>query len=263
MNSKLRTARIVLPVAMGVLSLVLWEAVVRGLHVSPHILPGPAAIARALVEDGPLLSAALWVTLKITAAAFASAVLVGGAIALLFSLSKWIELTFFPYAVIMQVTPVVAIAPLLIIWVDNVQVALLVCAWLVAFFPILSNTIVGLNSADHNLRDLFRLYGATPGQTLRRLRIPSAMPYFLAGVRISGGLSLIGAVVAEFVAGAGGQGSGLAYRILEAGYQLKTPRMFAALLLISCTGVLIFLATSWTSQRILRRWHESAMERES
>lgn len=263
MNPKLRTARIVLPVVMGVLCLVAWEAIVRGLRISPHILPGPADIGRALVEDWPLLSAALWVTLKITASAFVSAVLVGGAIAILFSLSKWIELTFFPYAVIMQVTPVVAIAPLLIIWVDNVQVALLICAWLVAFFPILSNSIVGLNSADHNLRDLFRLYGATPGQTLRRLRIPSAMPYFLAGVRISGGLSLIGAVVAEFVAGAGGQGSGLAYRILEAGYQLKTPRMFAALLMISCTGVLIFLATSWVSQRILRRWHESAMERES
>ena len=259
MNPTLRTARIVLPVVMGVLCLVLWEAVVRGLRISPHILPGPADIGRALVEDWPLLSAALWVTLKITASAFVSAVLVGGAIAILFSLSKWIELTFFPYAVIMQVTPVVAIAPLLIIWVDNVQVALLICAWLVAFFPILSNTIVGLNSADHNLRDLFRLYGATPGQTLRRLRIPSAMPYFLAGVRISGGLSLIGAVVAEIAAGAAGSGSGLAYRIAESGYRLNIPRMFAALLLLSAAGIVIYMGLALVSHLLLRRWHESAL----
>ena len=262
MNTSYRWRQIGLPVGLGIVCLVLWEATVRGFGISPFILPGPMAIAEALVKDWPLLSEALLVTLQITGMAFVCAVVGGGLIAILFSLSKTVETTLFPYAVIMQVTPVVAIAPLLIIWIDNVRLALLACAWLVAFFPILSNTTVGLNSSDHNLRDMFRLYRATPRQTLLKLRVPSAMPYFLTGVRISGGLSLTGAVVAEFVAGTSGQGSGLAYRILESSYQLQTPRMFAALLLISLTGVLIFLATSAVSQRILGRWHESAMDRE-
>lgn len=262
MNNRSHLRRFGLPIGLGIVCLLLWEGVVRAFGISPFIFPGPVMIGEALVEDWGLLSDALLVTLQITAMAFICAVLGGGLIAVLFSLSKTVETTLFPYAVIMQVTPVVAIAPLLIIWIDNVRLALLACAWLVAFFPILSNTTVGLNSSDHNLRDMFRLYRATRRQTLLKLRIPSAMPYFLTGVRISGGLSLTGAVVAEFVAGTSGQGSGLAYRILEASYQLQTPRMFAALLLISMTGVLIFLTTSFVSQRILSRWHESAMVRE-
>ncbi len=257
-----RNLRLALPITMGVVVLLLWEYLTRAIPISEHLLPGPLRIWRALHEDWDLLSSSLWVTLKITAMAFAAAVAGASLMAIFFSTSRFVEMTLYPYAVIMQVTPVVAIAPLLIIWIDNTAFALLTCAWLIAFFPILSNTVVGLASADHNLRDLFQLYGATPAQTLLGLRIPSAMPYFLAGVRISGGLSLIGAIVAEFVAGAGGEGSGLAYRILEAGYQLKTPRMFAALLLISLTGVVIFLFTSTVSRLLLSRWHESAMERE-
>ncbi|PYN84487.1 MAG: ABC transporter ATP-binding protein [Candidatus Rokuibacteriota bacterium] len=168
----------------------------------------------------------------------------------------------FPYAVILQVTPVVAIAPLIIIWVKNIPLALLICAWIVAFFPIVSNTTLGLNSADHNLVNLFQLYGASRRQVFWHLRLPSAMPYFLGGLRISGGLALIGAVVAEFVAGTGGSQSGLAYRILEAGYTMQIPRMFAALLMINCSGILIFLALTGLSYVILRKWHESAVERE-
>ena len=155
-----------------------------------------------------------------------------------------------------------AIAPLIIIWIGDINLSLLVCAWIVAFFPILSNTILGLSSADHNLVDLFRLYGASRWQTLRYLRLPSALPYFLGGLKISGGLALIGAVVAEFVAGTGGNASGLAYRILESSYNLKIPRMFAALFLISSAGIAIFLVTSWISHRLLHRWHESAIKRE-
>jgi NitT/TauT family transport system permease protein len=191
------------------------------------------------------------------------AVVLGVALSILFSLSKWVELSFFPYAVILQVTPIVSIAPLIIIWVDNTYLSLLICAWIVAFFPILSNTTTGLNSADHNLRNLFELYGATRWQTLRRLRLPAAMPYFLAGLRISGGLALIGAVVAEFVAGSGGVESGLAYRILESGYRLQIPRMFAALIMISMSGIVIFLAMSLITHLALRRWHESAIKREN
>jgi NitT/TauT family transport system permease protein len=160
------------------------------------------------------------------------------------------------------VTPVVAIAPLIIIWVHEPFLALLVCAWIVAFFPIVSNTTIGLNSADRNLAALFRLYGASPGQTLRLLRMPTALPYFLAGLRISGGLARIGAVVAEFVAGTGGAETGLAFRILEAGYRLAIPRLFAALFLLSLTGIVIYLALDLLSRALLRHWHESALNEE-
>jgi NitT/TauT family transport system permease protein len=192
-----------------------------------------------------------------------AAVSVGVALAILFTQSKWLEMSLFPYAVILQVTPVVSIAPLIIIWVGDINLSLLICAWIVAFFPILSNTILGLNSADHNLVNLFQLYKANRWQTLRYLRLPAALPYFLGGLKISGGLALIGAVVAEFVAGSGGNASGLAYRILESGYQLRIPRMFAALIMISVTGIAIFLLTSWISHLLLRKWHESAIKREN
>ncbi len=189
--------------------------------------------------------------------------MVGVSLAIIFTQSKWLEKSLFPYAVILQVTPVVAIAPLIIIWVGDINLSLLICAWIVAFFPILSNTILGLNSADHNLINLFQLYRASRWQTLRYLRLPAALPYFLGGLKISGGLALIGAVVAEFVAGTGGSASGLAFRILESGYRLEIPRMFAALILISLSGIAIFFLTSWIAYLALRHWHESAVRREN
>ena len=210
-----RLARITAPIAIGLVVLALWEAAVRINGTPPYVLPAPSAIMASLWTDGPSLFSSLLVTLRITLAALAAAALFGGAIALLFSRSRLLEISLFPYAVVLQVTPVVAIAPLIIIWVKEPFLALLVCAWIVAFFPIVSNTTVGLNSADRNLLALFRLYGASPGQVLRYLRIPTALPYFLAGLRISGGLALIGAVVAEFVAGTGGAETGLAFRILD------------------------------------------------
>ena len=251
--------RVLPPSLILLVGLAAWEIAVRVSHVPVYILPGPVAIVRALIQDWATLYPSLLVTLAITAGALAAATVLGVAIAVLFAQSKWIELGLFPYAVILQVTPIVAIAPLIIVWVNDTRLSLLICAWIVAFFPILSNTTVGLNSADSNLADLFRLYRASRFQTLRYLRLPAAMPYFLAGLRISGGLSLIGAVVAEFVAGTGGAQSGLAYRILESGYQLRIPRMFAALLLISLSGILLFLLLSLVSHLCLRRWHESAL----
>ena len=256
-------ARVIAPAVMGVLMLALWEGVVRGFAIPPYILPGPLLVAGTLVDDWGTLFPSLLVTLRITLEALVAAVLVGGVLAILFSLSRWIELSLFPYAIILQVTPIVAIAPLIIIWANDIDLSLLICAWIVAFFPILSNTILGLSAADHNLVNLFELYGASRWQTLRYLRLPAALPYFLAGLKVSGGLALIGAVVAEFVAGTGGNASGLAYRILEAGYQLKIPRVFAALAMISLSGVAIFLATSLVSHLLLRRWHESAIRREN
>jgi len=257
-----RLAGWLLPALVGAVALCAWEAAIRLLQVPPYIVPAPSRIALALVQDWSILGPALLYTLKIAALALAAAILGGGALALLFAGSPLIERSLFPYAIILQVTPVVAVAPLIIIWVDNTTAALLICAWIVAFFPILSNTTLGLNSADRNLGELFRLYGASRWQTLRYLRLPSALPYFLAGVRISGGLALIGAVVAEFVAGAGGRESGLAYRILESGYRLDIPRMFAALALISAAGIAIYGLLAGISHLLLRRWHESALTRE-
>ena len=256
------SARIVAPVLTGLFMLALWEGLVRAMAIPPYILPGPILVAKTLVSDWGTLWPALLVTLTITLQALLAAVLVGVLLALLFSLSRWIELSLFPYAIILQVTPIVAIAPLIIAWVDDVNVSLLICAWLVAFFPILSNTVLGLRSVDRNLLDLFELYGASRWRTLFDLRLPAALPYFLGGLRISGGLALIGAVVAEFVAGSGGRESGLAYRILESGYQLKIPRMFAALVLISAAGIAIYMLLSLVSHLLLRRWHESALKEE-
>ena len=255
--------RILAPLVIGVAVLGLWEFAVRWNEIPHYVLPGPILVGQTLVADWGTLSGSLWVTLKITFMALAAAVVVGVTLAVLFSQSKWLEMALLPYAVILQVTPIVAIAPLIIIWANDIDLSLLICAWIVAFFPILSNTILGLNSADHNLVNLFELYGASRWQTMRYLKLPAALPYFLAGLKISGGLALIGAVVAEFVAGTGGSASGLAYRILEAGYQLKIPRVFAALVMISLSGIAIFLATSLISYLLLHRWHESAIRREN
>ena len=254
---------IIAPVAIGFLALAAWEMTVRMKGIPHYILPGPLLIGQTLWNDWATLSDSLLITLRITFAALTAAVTVGVALAVIFTQSKWLEKSLFPYAVILQVTPVVSIAPLIIIWVGDINLSLLICAWIVAFFPILSNTILGLNSADHNLINLFQLYRATRWQTLRYLRLPAALPYFLGGLKISGGLALIGAVVAEFVAGSGGTASGLAYRILESGYRLQIPRMFAALILISVTGICIFFLTSALAYFALRHWHESAVRREN
>jgi NitT/TauT family transport system permease protein len=254
---------ILAPLAMGVLFLAAWEFLVRYKNIPHYVLPGPILVAKTLVADWDTLSTSLWITLRITFAALVAAVSIGVALAIVFTQSKWLEKSLLPYAIILQVTPVVSIAPLIIIWVGDINLSLLICAWIVAFFPILSSTIIGLNSVDHNLLNLFQIYGASRWQGLRYLRLPAAMPFFLSGLRIAGGLALIGAVVAEYVAGSGGSASGLAYRILEASYQLKIPRMFAALVMISLTGIAIFLVTSFISHLMLRRWHESALKREN
>jgi NitT/TauT family transport system permease protein len=258
-----RRARFLLPPVIGFISLLAWHLVVRLNDIPQYILPGPLLVGETLWNDRATLGPALLVTVQVTFLALALAVIGGVGLAVLFAQSKWLEISLFPYAVILQVTPIIAIAPLILIYVESTHVALLICAWIVAFFPILSNTTLGLNSADHNLLDQFRLYGASRWQTLRFLRLPSALPYFLGGLRIAGGLALIGAVVAEFTAGTAGKGAGLAFRILEAGYRLNIPRMFAALVLISGTGVLIFLLFTALSHLLLRRWHESAVTREA
>jgi len=252
------------------LALVAWEIGVRLSGIPPYLLPGPILVLQTLVQEWGALFPSLLITLKITIVAFIAAIVSGLFVAILFTQSKWIERSFFPYAVILQTTPIVAIAPLIILWVRQVIpgesstfVSLVICAWIVAFFPILSNTTLGLNSADHNLINLFQLYHASRWQTLLHLRLPSALPYFLGGLRISGGLALIGAVVAEFVAGTGGTQSGIAYQILMSSFNLQIPRMFAALLMTTCLGVAIFALLTLLSDLLLRHWHESAIKREN
>ncbi len=257
-----RAALGLLPVLVGLVVLAAWEALVRVQGIPPYILPGPLTIAAKLLQDWGTLSASLLVTLEVAGMALAAAVLGGGGLAILFAQSRWVEASLFPYAVILQVTPIVAVAPLILIYVRDTQLALLICAWLVAFFPVLSNTTLGLNSVDSNMMELMQLYDARRGQVLWYLRLPAAMPYFLAGLRIAGGLSLIGAVVAEFTAGTAAAGTGLAYRILESGYRLDVPRMYAALVLLSLSGIVIYGLTSLVSWLVLHRWHESAVRRE-
>jgi NitT/TauT family transport system permease protein len=234
-----------------------WEAYVRAMSVPAYILPSPSLVLETLFTDRTTLFPALLVTLKTTFGALAAAVIGGVGLAILFTQWKWVERSFLPFAIVLQVTPIVAVAPLLLIYLEA-PAAVLVCAFLVAFFPILSNTALGLASADRNLVDLFKLYRATRWQTLLHLRLPAALPYFLGGLRIGGGLALIGAIVAELAAGNAGKGAGLAFRIAEAGYRLNIPRMFAALALISATGIAIFAALSAVSSYLLGRWHESA-----
>ena len=245
------------PVLTMTVLLLGWEALVRLADIPAYTLPAPSLVARTLWNNFPSLAASWWFTLKITFGALALACAGGVAIASVFALSRRVESAFFPVAVLLQVTPIVAIAPLILIYVESTTAALLLCAWIVAFFPILSNTVLGLRAADPNLRDLLQLYGATRWQRLRLLLMPSALPYFLAGLKISGGLSLIGAVTAEMVAGAAGRETGLASRILEASFRTETPKMFAALALLVATGVLIFWLFNALSRRLLGRCHPS------
>ena len=234
-----------------------WEALVRLAHIPHYTLPAPSLVAQTLWQNFPSLAASWWFTIRITFGSLALAAIGGVAIAAVFALSRRVEAALFPLAVVLQVTPVVAIAPLILIYVESTTAALLLCTWVVAFFPILSNTVIGLRAADPNLRDLFRLYRATPWQRLRLLLVPSALPYFIAGLKISGGLSLIGAVTAEMVAGVAGRETGLASRILEASFRSETPKMFAALALLMMTGVMIFWAFNALSRVLIGRWHAS------
>ena len=256
------TLRVVVPSIIIAALLLGWELLVRINEIPHYILPAPSLVLTTLFDNWTTLWPALWFTVKLTLLSLACAVIGGVLIAIAFALFKWVEIGFFPIAVILQVTPIIAIAPLILIYVSSTTAALLLCAWIVAFFPILSNTVIGLKSADRNLRDLFQLYRASPWQTFRYLLVPSALPYFMAGLKIAGGLALIGAVVAEFTAGTAGRETGLASRILESSFRTEIPMMFAALLLVSLLGIVIFIVFAALSRAVLGHWHESEMRLE-
>jgi NitT/TauT family transport system permease protein len=256
-----RALRVGLPIVVLALVVFCWDLLVRAFAIPPYVLPSPGLVLATLIADAGLLWRSLLVTLTLTFEGFLLAAVGGILLAIAFNQWRLVDYSLYPYAVILQVTPIVAIAPLLLIYLPQ-PLAVLVCAWIVAFFPVLANTTLGLNSVDHNLLALFELYKASRWQVLWNLKLPSALPQMLTGLRIAGGLSLIGAVVAEIAAGSAGAGSGLAYRIAESGYRLNIPRMFAALLLLSLAGVAIFFTLSAISYLALRRWHESAIDRE-
>jgi NitT/TauT family transport system permease protein len=257
-----RWLQILLPVVVFVAGIAAWDLVVRLNAIPPYLLPGPALVFRTLIADWSILSESLGITLLTALEGFIAAAIGGVALALLFSQAKWLEYSLLPYAIVLQVTPVIAIAPLMLIYLPQ-QTAVVVCAWIVAFFPVLANTTLGLHSVDRNLTGLFQLYGASRTQALLYLQLPAALPFMLGGLRIAGGLSLIGAVAAEIAAGAAGAGSGLAYRISESSYRLNIPRMFAALLLLSAAGIVIYMLLALVSHLMLRRWHESALRKEN
>jgi NitT/TauT family transport system permease protein len=262
MINSVRLQRVAYPAVVAVVLLSAWQAAVTGFKLPPYLVPSPVLMMQTLMSDWQTLGGSLLFTLKITVLSFALATVIGVLISFLFVQSRTIETALFPYAVLLQVTPIVAVAPLIIIWVKNPTASLVLCAALVALFPIISNTTLGLRSIDPDLQSYFAMNRASRMQTLLRLRIPSALPYFFGGLRISSGLALIGAVVAEFVAGTGGSSTGLAYQILFAGYQLNIPRMFAALLLISLTGVALFVLMAWLSKLALGGWHASELSHE-
>lgn len=262
-SNRERILRIAVPLTMLITVIVIWDLYVRLNDVPHYILPGPMLVANALVEDWGTLWPALMITARITLMSLILALIGGVGMAVFLVQSRWIELAFYPFAVVLQVTPIIAIAPLMLIYAPTTQVALLICAFLVAFFPILSNMVQGLKSVDHNLLNLFELYGASRWQTLVYLKIPAAQPFFMTGLRIGGGLALIAAVVAEFAAGSAGANSGLAFRLLEAQYRLNMPRLFAALILLSLLGIAIFAVTSFIAWLALHKWHESSVKREN
>ncbi len=261
-RSNTRWLRTLLPLIVFAIGTLGWETIVRLGEIPAYLLPGPFLILRTLITDWTVLSDSLGVTLLTALEGFVAAAIGGIALALLFNRSRWLEYSLLPYAVILQVTPVIAIAPLMLIYLPQ-QTAVVVCAWIVAFFPVLANTTLGLNSVDRNLAGLFQLYGASRMQTLLYLKLPAALPEILGGLRIAGGLSLIGAVAAEIAAGSAGAGSGIAYRISESSYRLNIPRMFAALLLLSAAGVVIYMLLALLSHLVLRRWHDSALRKEN
>ena len=249
--------RVLYPALVAIALVSIWHGLVVGLELPPYLVPSPGLMMETLIKDWSTLFGSLLITMKITVLSFVVAVVIGVLISFLFVQSRLIETALFPYAVLLQVTPIVAIAPLVIIWIQNTTLALVVCAMLVAVFPILTNTTLGLRSVNKGLLNLFQINKASRWQILMRLRVPNALPYFFGGLRISCGLALIGAVVSEFVAGAGGTSAGLAYQILQAGFQLDLPLMFAALFLITCTGLGLFLLMSLLSRVFLSKWHES------
>lgn len=244
------------PLLVLIIALLLWQAVTRIFDIPFFILPTPVQVVQAAIQNGPSLLDSVLTTFEAAMTGFALSGIAGILIAMLLSSSKLMEVSFYPYAIVLQTIPVIAIAPLIIIWIGAGFKAVVTISFIISLFPVISNTTVGLTSTDHNLRNLFTLYNANRFQTLFKLKIPYALPFLLAGLRISSGLAVIGAIVGEFIAGIGGGHGGLGYLITVAASRMEMAYLFAAALSSSILGILVFFAVNWVTVKTLH-WHES------
>jgi NitT/TauT family transport system permease protein len=245
------------PILSLLLALSAWEALCRALAIPAYLLPPPSDIARASLDQAGMLARATWATARSALVGFFLSGVLGVSFAVLLSASRSLERAAYPYIVFLQTVPIVAIAPLLVLWFGPGERAVSVSAFIVSVFPVVANTLSGLRSVEPALRDLFRLYGAGKLRTLMLLSLPSSLPSIVTGLRVAGGLAVIGAIVGEFVAGFSEGSAGLGIRILEASRQLRTDLLFAAVLCASMLGLALFFATNLAGSFLLRRWHPS------
>lgn len=260
--NRLRTS----PVALGrwlpplialVVGLSVWQAVVVLLKIPRILLPPPTAVATAAWQNAQSLVTATGVTAAAALTGFALSLVMGTIVAMLFSQSRWIRNSLFPYAIFLQTVPIVAIAPLVVIWLGEGFAAVVVIAWIVSLFPIITNGTAGMLRVPTTQRELFQLCKATRWQTLRQLQLPAALPNLVTGARIASGLSVLGAIVGEYFAGAGADRAGLGYLIFAAKDQFALDTLFAAVLLCTLLGVAMFTLVGWIGQRGLLGWMDS------
>lgn len=249
-----------LPVAALVIFLALWVALVEMFHPAPYLYPTPGSIGSALHDNWQLLLESTLNTLQGAVWAFVLSALLGGLISLLLSAVPVLYKALFPFTVIIQTIPIIAVAPIILIWFGVGMPSIVACALIIAIFPVIANTTTGLRSTDESLRQLFTLYGATPWQTLIKLRLPFALPYFFAGLRIAAGAAVVGSVVGEYMAGMGGKHGGLGFLIAETASRLQMSTLFCAALASALLGIAFFVAISSVSTYFLSSWHESARD---
>lgn len=252
--------KILPPIAVFIIFVGGWEVIVRLLDIAPYLLPKPSDIVQAAQQNYTNLTHSVWTTIVEAFIGFVVSAILGIGFAIVLALSKLVEKSVYPYAIILQTIPIVAIAPIIVIWFGAGMNAIVIIAFLISFFPILSNTLIGLNSTDQNMKNLFYLYNATKLQTILRLRIPAALPYIVAGLKISCSMAVIGAIVGEYVAGIGGGDGGLGYAITIASTRLQTAYLFACGLSASVLGIVFFLLVNLLSKWLLSSWHESEMK---
>lgn len=248
------------PILALIIFLSLWQFVPIMLDIKPFILPKPTDVVEAAIDNWHLLWPAMQVTIFESVIGFLLSAVVGIGISILLASSRVLEISLYPYAVILQTIPVVAIAPIVVIWFGSGFNSIVIISFLIGFFPVVSNTLMGLNSVDKNMGDLFKLYNASKWQTMFKLRIPAAMPFIMSGLKISCTLAIIGSITGEYIAGIGGGKGGLGYAITVAAVQLKTPYLFACAISGALFGIVFYLLVSYLSRLVLKSWHESAMK---
>lgn len=251
------------PIVAFVVVVALWQLIPSWLGMKPFILPKPTDVAKAAAEDWPILWEAVRITIIESVIGFLLSAVIGIGISVLLASSVILERSIYPYAIILQTIPVVAVAPLVVIWFGAGYNSIVVIAFLIGFFPVISNSLMGLNSVDKQMDELFTLYNASKWQKMWKLRLPAALPYMMAGLKISCTLSIVGAIVGEYVAGIGGGKGGLGYAITIAAVQMKTPFLFACGITAALLGISFYLVVSLISKRMLGYWHESAMKSQS